>query len=87
MNETNKLIWPSTKGIGLVDDADWNRTVELSMSTKNQDGKTVLTKKPEGMAFTNEYIQKAIEAAKGAGVDVTGSGFTPKPVTLNPGGS
>jgi NitT/TauT family transport system substrate-binding protein len=87
MNETNKLIWPSTKGIGLVDDADWNRTVELSMSTKNQDGKTVLTKKPEGTAFTNEYIQKAIEAAKGAGVDVMGSGFSPKSVTLNPGGS
>jgi NitT/TauT family transport system substrate-binding protein len=86
-NETNKLIWPSAKGIGLIDEADWNRTVDLSMSTKNQDGKTVLTKRPEGTAFTNEYIQKAIDAAKGAGVDVMGSGFTPKSVTLNAGGA
>jgi NitT/TauT family transport system substrate-binding protein len=87
MNETSKLIWPSAKGIGLIDEADWNRTVELSQSTKNQDGKTVLTKKPEGQAFTNEYIQKAIDAAKADGVDVTGSGFTPKQVTLNAGGA
>ena len=78
MNETSKLIWPSTKGIGLVDEADWNRTVELSQTTKNQDGKTVLTKKPEGQAFTNEYIQQAIDKAKAAGVDVMGAGFTPK---------
>jgi NitT/TauT family transport system substrate-binding protein len=87
MNETSKLIWPSSKGIGLVDEGDWNRTVELSQSTKNQDGKTVLTKKPEGQAYTNEYIQKAIDKAKAAGVDVTGSGFTPKQVTLNAGGA
>jgi NitT/TauT family transport system substrate-binding protein len=87
MNETSKLIWPSSKGIGLVDEADWNRTVELSLSAKNQDGKTVLTKRPEGTAFTNEYIQKAIDEAKGAGVDVMGSGFTPKTVTLNAGGT
>jgi NitT/TauT family transport system substrate-binding protein len=86
-NEVNKLIWPSAKGIGLVDDGDWNRTVDLSMSTRNQDGKTVLTKKPEGTAYTNEYIQKAIDSVKGAGVDVLGSGFTPQTVTLNPGGA
>jgi NitT/TauT family transport system substrate-binding protein len=87
MNETSKLVWPSARGIGLIDEADWNRTVELSQSTKNQDGKTVLTKKPEGTAFTNEYIQQAIDKAKSAGVDVTGTSYTPKPVTLNPGGA
>jgi len=87
MNETSKLIWPSTKGIGLIDEADWNRTVELSQSTKNQDGKTVLTKKPEGQAFTNEFIQKAIDKAKAAGVDVMGSSFSPQQVTLNAGGA
>ena len=87
MNETNKLIWPSSKGIGLVDEADWNRTVELSQSAKNQDGKTVLNKKPEGQAFTNEFIQKAIDKAKAGGVDVMGSSFSPKQVTLNAGGA
>jgi NitT/TauT family transport system substrate-binding protein len=89
MNETSKLIWPSTKGIGLVDEADWNRTVDLSQSTKNQDGKTVLTRKPEGQAYTNEYIQQAIDKAKAkaGGVDVLGTNFTPKQVTLTPGGA
>jgi len=87
MNETNKLIWPSSKGIGLVDQTDWDRTVELSQSTKNQDGKTVLTKKPEGQAFTNEFIQKAIDKAKAGGVDIMGSSFSPKQVTLNAGGA
>jgi NitT/TauT family transport system substrate-binding protein len=87
MNETSKLIWPSSKGIGLIDDADWARTVELSQSTKNQDGKTVLTKKPEGQAFTNEFVQKAIDKAKSAGVDVMGSSFSPQQVTLNAGGA
>jgi len=87
MNETSKLIWPSSKGIGLIDDADWARTVELSQSTKNQDGKTVLTKKPEGQAFTNEFVQKAIDKAQAAGVDVMGSSFSPQQVTLNAGGA
>jgi NitT/TauT family transport system substrate-binding protein len=87
MNETSKLIWPSAKGIGLVDEADWNRTVELSQSTRNQDGKTVLTKKPEGQAYTNEYIQQAIDKAKAAGVDVMGANFAARTVTLNPGGA
>jgi NitT/TauT family transport system substrate-binding protein len=86
MNEVNKLVWPAAKGgIGTVDDNDWKRTVDLSMSTKNQDGKTVLTKKPEGNAFTNDYIKKALDSLKG--VDTTGANFTPKAVTLNPGGA
>jgi NitT/TauT family transport system substrate-binding protein len=87
MNEVNKLIWPSTKGVGLVDQADWDRTVDQSLTTKNQTGDTVLKKKPDANAFTNDYIQKAIDLEKAAGVDVTGAGFTPKTVTLTAGGA
>ncbi|MER7279618.1 ABC transporter substrate-binding protein [Dactylosporangium sp. NPDC000244] len=87
MNEVNKLIWPSSKGIGLVDEADWTRTVDISMTTKNQTGDTVLKKKPEGSAYTNDYMQKALDAAKAAGVDTTGSSFAPKTVTLTAGGA
>jgi NitT/TauT family transport system substrate-binding protein len=87
MNEVNKLIWPSTKGVGLIDQGDWDRTVDQSLSTKNQTGETVLKQKPEGLAFTNDYIQKALDQVKGAGVDVTGSGFQPATVTLNPAGA
>jgi len=87
MNEVNKLVWPAAKGIGLIDATDWGRTVDLSMVTKNADGKTVLTKKPDATAYTNDYITKALDKVKGAGVDVTGSGFTPKSVTVNAGGA
>jgi NitT/TauT family transport system substrate-binding protein len=87
MNEVNKLIWPSTKGVGLVDQADWDRTVQQSLTTKNQTGDTVLKKQPDSDAYTNDYIQKAIDLAKTAGVDVLGAGFTPKTVTLTAGGA
>jgi NitT/TauT family transport system substrate-binding protein len=87
MNEVNKLIWPATGGIGLVDEAAWKQTVDLSMTTKNQTGDTVLTKQPEGMAYTNDYIQQALNEAKAAGVDVNGVSFQPQTVTLTAGGA
>jgi NitT/TauT family transport system substrate-binding protein len=86
-NETNKLIWPSPAGIGMIDEAAWKQTVDLSLTTKNQDGQTVLTRQPEGTAYTNEYVTKALDALKADGVDVTGAGFTPATVTLKAGGA
>jgi NitT/TauT family transport system substrate-binding protein len=87
LNEVNKLIWPSPAGIGMIDETAWKATVELSLTTRNADGKTVLTKQPEGLAYTNDYVQQALEKLKAAGTDVTGSGFTPTTVTLTEGGS
>jgi NitT/TauT family transport system substrate-binding protein len=87
MNEVNKLIWPSTGGIGLIDEAAWKQTVDLSMTTKNQTGDTVLTKQPEGLAYTNDYIRRAIDQAKTAGIDVNGTAFQPQTVTLTEGGA
>jgi NitT/TauT family transport system substrate-binding protein len=87
MNEVNKLIWPSPGGIGVVNDADWKQTVDISLTTKNQTGDTVLKKAPEGLAYTNDYINRAVTQAKAAGVDVNGTAFKPETVTLNPGGA
>jgi NitT/TauT family transport system substrate-binding protein len=87
MNEVNKLIWPSPNGIGVLDEAAWNSTVDLALTTKNQDGKTVLTKKPEGTAYTNDYVKQAVDKLKAENVDVNGTGFAPATVTLNPGGA
>ncbi|GAA3211158.1 ABC transporter substrate-binding protein [Actinocorallia longicatena] len=84
VNEVNKLIWPSPGGIGLINEADWKRTVDLALGTKNADGKTVITKAPEGLAYTNEYITKAL-AALGS-EDTKGASFKPETVTLNAGG-
>ncbi|GFJ94518.1 ABC transporter substrate-binding protein [Phytohabitans rumicis] len=87
MNEVNKLIWPSPNGIGLLDETVWKQTVDLALTTKNQDGQTVITKQPEGTAYTNEYVQKAIDSLKSSGTDVAGTSFQPTTVTLNEGGA
>jgi NitT/TauT family transport system substrate-binding protein len=87
VNEVNKLIWPSPNGAGIIDEAAWKSTVDLSMTTRNQDGQTVLTKQPEGTAYTNEYVQKALDQLKADGIDVNGTSFTPATVTLNEGGA
>ena len=88
VNEINKLIWPSpAAGVGTIDQAAWDRTVQVALQAKNADGATVLTKQPDAEAFTNEYVTKALETLKGEGVDVVGSGFTPETVTLNAGGA
>jgi NitT/TauT family transport system substrate-binding protein len=87
MNEINKLIWPSTSKIGLVDQTAWNKTVEIAQKTKNQEGKTVLTKAPEGTPFTNDYVQKALDKLTAEGVDVTGASFKPETVQLAAGGA
>jgi NitT/TauT family transport system substrate-binding protein len=87
MNEINKLVWPSPAGIGLIDTNSWDRAVSIALRTKNAEGKTVLTKKPEGQAYTNDYAQTAVEQLKQQGVDVAGAGFKPLTVTLNPGGA
>jgi NitT/TauT family transport system substrate-binding protein len=88
VNEVNKLIWPSpSAGAGIVDQAAWDRTVQVALQARNADGATVLTKEPDPQAFTNEYVTKALDTLRGEGVDVVGANYQPKQVTLNPGGA
>ncbi|HEX7297534.1 MAG TPA: ABC transporter substrate-binding protein [Solirubrobacteraceae bacterium] len=87
MNEINKLVWPSPNGIGIVDKSAWDQTVKIAEQTKNADGDTVLKKAPEGLAYTNDYAQKAVDALKAAGADTTGADFKPIEVTLKAGGA
>jgi NitT/TauT family transport system substrate-binding protein len=87
MNEINKLIWPSPNGIGIVDKSAWDQTVQIAQKTKNADGDTVLTKAPEGLAYTNDYAQKADDALKAQGVDINGTDFKPITVQLKAGGA
>ena len=87
MNEVNKLIWPSANGIGLVDEPAWAQTVKIAQETKNADGDTVLTKAPEGLAYTNDYAQKALDALGEENAETTGADFEPIEVKLEPGGA
>lgn len=85
-NEVNKLIWPSTAGIGMINETDWKRTVDIAMNTKNETGATVISKDPPESAYSNEYVEKALAELKDDGVDVMGADYKPETVTLKEGG-
>jgi NitT/TauT family transport system substrate-binding protein len=87
VNETNKLIWPSPDGIGVIDEAAWDATVKGALSAVNETGASPITKEPPASAWTNDWITKALDELKADGVDVTGDGFEPIEVTLNEGGN
>lgn len=86
-NEVNKLIWPSTNGIGIIDEAAWQQTVDIALDTENETGATIITEEPPATAYTNEYVEQALEELRSDGVDVDGADYTPIEVTLNEGGS
>lgn len=87
-NEVNKLIWPSASGgIGMIDEAAWDATVEMAKQTSNETGATIITADPPETAYTNEYVQQALDELTAEGEDVEGAGFAPLDVTLNPGGA
>ncbi len=85
-NEVNKLIWPSTDGVGVIDKKLWNQTVDIALKTKDDTGSTIITKDPPKTAYSNTYVDKALAELKKDGVDVMGKDFTPLTVTLKEGG-
>ncbi|MBD8043553.1 ABC transporter substrate-binding protein [Arthrobacter sp. Sa2BUA2] len=86
-NETNKLLWPSTNGVGLIDEAAWEQTVEIAMGTKNETGATIISEEPPATAYTNEYVEKALAELEEEGVDTRGADYEPIEVTLAAGGN
>lgn len=86
-NEINKLIWPSPDGIGMIDEDAWAQTVDVALTTKNDQGATVITTEPDADAYTNEYVEQALAELKDEGVDVSGEDFEPIEVTLEAGGN
>jgi NitT/TauT family transport system substrate-binding protein len=87
VNEVNKLIWPAPAGAGMIDEAAWVQTVKVARTAVNADGQTVLTRDPDAEAYSNTYVERALEQLRGEGIDVTGEGYAPTEVTLNPGGA
>ncbi len=81
-NEVNKLIWPSTNGIGMIDEAAWAQTVDIALHTKNETGATIISKAPPESAYTNEYVEQALAELEDEGVDTMGADYEPIEVTL-----
>ncbi|MCU1379951.1 MAG: putative transporter substrate binding protein [Acidimicrobiales bacterium] len=67
LHEINALVWPSPNGFGVVDQADWDRTVKVALEGK------LIKKDPGTDAFTNDIIKKA---TAGLDVDMKGADYT-----------
>ncbi len=87
VNETNKLIWPSPNGIGMLDEAAWQTTVDLALATVNGEGAQIIQSPPPATAYSMEWMQRALDEVEAEGIDVTGVGYQPLNVTLEPGGN
>src|SRR5207253_7712567 len=74
LNEINRLIWPSPQGIGMMNAQRWLETARIS----HRYGVTKTL--AERSAYTNEFVQKALDSLKG--VDTKGLGWKPEVVTL-----
>jgi NitT/TauT family transport system substrate-binding protein len=77
LNEINKLIWPSPAGIGLMDQALWDQTVDVAVNGG------VIPTPPSEDAFRTDLT---LEAHKFLSGDVTGEGYAPIEVELLEGG-
>jgi NitT/TauT family transport system substrate-binding protein len=80
MNEVNALIWPSPNGIGTLDPAAWDQTVEIATTYG------VLANPPSDGAFRTDLAAAAL-AALPSGTDANGASFQKQTVTLNEGGN
>ena len=84
MNEVNKLIW-GDGDFGVINQAAWEKTVAGALAAVNQDGLNLITAEPADSAYSNEYIEQALEELEADGVVVDGE-YTPIDVELTEGG-
>ena len=80
MNEVNKLIWPSPAGIGVMDEALWDQTVEWMLRIG------ALTEEPAAGSYRSDLARAALETLLAEGLDVTGEDWQPAEVTVRAGG-
>ncbi|RIK17339.1 MAG: ABC transporter substrate-binding protein, partial [Chloroflexi bacterium] len=80
LNEINKLIWPSANGVGIMDPALYKQTADISQEF------AVIKAAPKDGVYRTDLAQKAVDALKAAGVDVTGANYKPETVEITKGG-
>ena len=81
LNEINALIWPSPLGVGIMDQALWDQTIQIATDVQ------ILQSAPEGTAFVTDIAQEAVDNLEALGVDVVGDSWQRVTVELNEGGS
>jgi|GEM_PF-13301 len=80
LNEINKLIWPSPAGIGVMDEALWEQTVNVAVEGK------VIPEAPSDGAYRTDLVEAALAGAQAADADVTGESWEAETVEITPGG-
>ena len=81
MNEINALIWPASKGIGVMDKAAYQRTAKIAQ----QFG--VIKNAPSADAYRTDLAQDAQDEVSSEGMDVNGNDYTKPPVKVTPKGA
>jgi len=71
MNEINKLIWPNTKGIGIMDPAAFKQTAGIALKYK------VIKKAATAKAYDAQIAKAALQYLKNhvKGIDVNGKNY------------
>jgi NitT/TauT family transport system substrate-binding protein len=77
LNEVNALIWPSPNGIGLMDQALWEQTVNVALEGQ------VISQPPAAGAYRTDLAGQALQGLDG---DIRGLNFTRREVEVTPGG-
>jgi NitT/TauT family transport system substrate-binding protein len=80
LNEINALIWPTTQGIGVMDEAAFQRTADIAKQFK------VVKKAATKDAYRTDLAQAAVDALKDDGVDVNGNDWNKETVQVTEGG-
>ncbi len=80
VNETNKLIWPSPNGVGVMDEDLWAQTIDVATSEE------IISAEPGEGAYRTEIAEEAVARLEEDGVDVTGTSWEPVTVELREGG-
>jgi NitT/TauT family transport system substrate-binding protein len=80
VNEINNLIWPNENGIGIMDEGDYDTTVQIATDydiVKNDPGEGV---------YTSEYAEQAVAELEEEDVDVRGEDYEAPEVEVTEGG-
>ena len=78
MNEINALVWPSPNGIGIMDPAKWQQTVDVSL------GAGIIKAAPPAEAYRTDLATKALESITD---DAKGADFQKGVVEVTEGGN
>lgn len=82
LNEILGLIFPSTNDIGVMNESLWDQTVEVATGQIEElKGATI-----SDDAYRTDLAQAAVDALKGAGLDVSGESYERRTIELLPGG-